>query len=52
MQRIEKSVDVHAPRGSSVWSALESDARRDSESRHPGTWERFKDAIRRGWGAI
>ena len=35
-----------------AWSDLESDARRDWESRQPGTWERFKDAIRRGWEAI
>ena len=27
------------------WVALEADARRDWEARHPNTWERFKDAI-------
>jgi uncharacterized protein (TIGR02271 family) len=31
------------------WAALESDARRGWEEHHPGTWERFKDAIRHGW---
>ncbi len=31
------------------WVALEADARRDWEARHPSTWERFKDAIRYGW---
>ncbi len=35
-----------------VWSDLESSARVDWESRQPGTWERFKEAIRRGWEAI
>jgi uncharacterized protein (TIGR02271 family) len=28
------------------WSSVESDARRDWESRNPGTWEKFKDAAR------
>jgi hypothetical protein len=32
------------------WSAIESDARRDWESRYPSnSWERFKSAVRRGW---
>ena len=31
------------------WAALEADARREWEARHPSTWERFKDAIRYGW---
>jgi hypothetical protein len=32
------------------WSEIESDARRDWESRHPNdTWERFKSAVKRGW---
>jgi uncharacterized protein (TIGR02271 family) len=34
------------------WAALEADARRDWETRHPNTWERFKDAIRYGWESI
>jgi uncharacterized protein (TIGR02271 family) len=34
------------------WAALEADARRDWEARHPSTWERFKDAIRYGWDSI
>lgn len=32
------------------WSDIESDARRDWETRNPnGGWERFKAAVRRGW---
>ena len=32
------------------WSDIESDARRDWESRNPSDgWERFKSAVRRGW---
>jgi uncharacterized protein (TIGR02271 family) len=31
------------------WAAVEADARRDWETRHQGTWEQFKDAIRHGW---
>jgi hypothetical protein len=34
------------------WAALEADARRDWEARHPSTWERFKDAIRYGWNSV
>jgi uncharacterized protein (TIGR02271 family) len=34
------------------WVALETDARRDWEARHPHTWERFKDAIRYGWDKV
>ena len=34
------------------WTALEADARRDWEARHPSTWERFKDAIRYGWESL
>jgi uncharacterized protein (TIGR02271 family) len=34
------------------WVALEADARRDWEARHPNTWERFKDAIRYGWDKV
>jgi uncharacterized protein (TIGR02271 family) len=34
------------------WAALEADARRDWEARHPNTWERFKDAIRYGWDKV
>jgi uncharacterized protein (TIGR02271 family) len=34
------------------WVALEADARRDWEVRHPSTWERFKDAIRYGWDKV
>jgi hypothetical protein len=34
------------------WTALEAEARRDWEARRPGTWERFKDAIRHGWDKV
>jgi stress response protein YsnF len=34
------------------WAALEAEARRDWETRHPNTWERFKDAIRYGWNRV
>jgi len=34
------------------WAALEAEARRDWEARHPSTWERFKDAIRYGWNKV
>jgi uncharacterized protein (TIGR02271 family) len=34
------------------WSALESDARRDWEARHTGTWDRYKEAIRYGWDKV
>lgn len=31
------------------WSVIEPDARRRWEERNPGTWERFKEAIRYAW---
>jgi len=34
------------------WAALEAEARRDWEARHPSTWERFKEAIRYGWDKV
>jgi hypothetical protein len=34
------------------WTALEADAHRDWEARHPSTWERFKDAVRYGWEKV
>jgi uncharacterized protein (TIGR02271 family) len=34
------------------WAALEADARRDWEARHPNTWDRFKDAIRYSWDTL
>ena len=34
------------------WAALEAEARRDWEARHPSTWERFKDAVRYGWNSV
>jgi uncharacterized protein (TIGR02271 family) len=34
------------------WAALEAEARRDWEARHPSTWERFKEAIRYGWNSV
>ena len=34
------------------WAALEAEAHRDWEARHPSTWERFKEAIRYGWDKV
>jgi len=34
------------------WTEVESDARRDWEAQHKGTWEQFKDAIRYGWNKV
>jgi uncharacterized protein (TIGR02271 family) len=34
------------------WAALEAEARRDWELRHPSTWERFKDAIQHAWEKV
>ena len=36
------------------WSAFESDARRDWETRNPGqgTWEEVKDAVRHAWDTV
>ena len=34
------------------WSTLEADARRSWEEREPGTWERFKDAIKYAWQKV
>jgi len=31
------------------WTEIESDARRDWESRSPGTWDKMKNAVRHGW---
>ena len=31
------------------WAGIESKAREQWETRNPGTWERFKDAIRYSW---
>jgi hypothetical protein len=31
------------------WADLAAEARRDWEAYRPGTWARFKDAIRSGW---
>jgi uncharacterized protein (TIGR02271 family) len=35
--------------GRDDWTVIEADARRRWEERNPGTWERFKDAIRHAW---
>jgi uncharacterized protein (TIGR02271 family) len=35
--------------GGQDWSAIEPDARRRWEERHPGTWARFAAPIRYGW---
>jgi hypothetical protein len=34
------------------WRALEAEIHRDWDMWHPGTWERFKDAIRYGWDTV
>jgi hypothetical protein len=34
------------------WSTLEAGLREGWERWHPGTWERFKDAIRYGWETV
>jgi stress response protein YsnF len=34
------------------WVMFESEARRDWEQRQPGTWERFKAAVRHGWDKV
>lgn len=34
------------------WSTLEIDARRGWEEHQPGTWERFKDAIKYAWESV
>jgi uncharacterized protein (TIGR02271 family) len=34
------------------WAAVEAEARRDWETRRPGTWERFQAAIRYGWDKV
>jgi uncharacterized protein (TIGR02271 family) len=31
------------------WSVIEPDVRRSWEARQPGSWERFKEALRYGW---
>lgn len=34
------------------WTAVESHARHDWEANHPGTWERFKNAVRYSWNRV
>ena len=34
------------------WAMLETEAQRDWERDHPGTWERFKTAIRHAWEEV
>jgi hypothetical protein len=34
------------------WGTLEAGLREGWERWHPGTWERFKDAIRYGWDTV
>jgi hypothetical protein len=31
------------------WTSIENDVRTDWETRHPGTWDRFRDRIRSEW---
>jgi hypothetical protein len=32
-----------------TWDVVEPDVRRDWEREHPGTWDRFRDAVRHAW---
>ena len=41
--------DMRADEGDD-WSSIEPNARADWEKRSPGTWERFKGAIKHAWG--
>ena len=34
------------------WTTVETDARREWEQGHRGTWEEFKEAIRHGWDKV
>jgi uncharacterized protein (TIGR02271 family) len=34
------------------WATMETDARREWEQRHQGTWQEFKDAIRYAWDKV
>ena len=34
------------------WATVETDARREWEQGHRGTWEEFKEAIRHGWDKV
>jgi uncharacterized protein (TIGR02271 family) len=38
--------------GSSDWSQIEPSARSMWEGRNPGTWDRFREAIKTGWGTV
>ena len=44
--------DVGARYPDKDWAALEEGIRRGWELWHPGTWERFKGAIRHGWNTF
>ena len=44
--------DIRRRYGTAGWADVEVDARREWESQQPGTWERFKDAVRRGWESL
>jgi hypothetical protein len=34
------------------WATMETDAQREWEQRHQGTWQEFKDAIRYAWDKV
>ena len=34
------------------WATVETDAQREWEQRHQGTWEEFKEAVRYGWDKV
>lgn len=40
---------VSAQYKNNSWDMVEPDVRRDWEREHPGTWDRFRDAIRHSW---
>lgn len=46
------SLATHPQYGTRDWTAVEPEARRNWEERNEGTWEEFKDAVRRGWNEV
>ena len=52
MTEIIEAVYVYPDFNGKDWNAIEPDARRDWESHNPGTWEKFKDAVRYGWDRV
>jgi uncharacterized protein (TIGR02271 family) len=46
------SLGTHPRYSSSDWATIEPEARREWETRNEGTWEDFKDSVRRGWNEV